>query len=280
MRKILALLSASVALFPAAAAHASIHWGHSLPAAFRQSKARHKLVMVDFYTGWCYWCKQLDAKVYPLPSVERTLQQVIPVKLNAEKDGIAYAKKYNVTGYPDVLFLNSRGTVVGQIGGFEPAPAFIADVNRFSKNYQQLQQMPALRAELAKQPSNAGLISRMAMLYAKTNQLSAASALLARLEKTDPHNKTGMQAPLLQKIADAHQSAGQYSEAIALFQKSLAVANTPYEKAYAHISIASCYLQQNQPDKAVPQLKATAAVPNCPPDILQNAQLALKQISH
>lgn len=54
-----------------------------------------KLVIVDFYTDWCGWCKKLDAETYKDPEVAALMNKYFyPVKFDAEsKDTVAFANK-------------------------------------------------------------------------------------------------------------------------------------------------------------------------------------------
>jgi len=107
-----------------------IKWSNSYSLAVAEAKSQHKIIMIDFYTDWCEWCKQLDTDVYPDPDVIKAVSKLVPVKLNAETDGASLAAKYGVTGYPTIVFLNSDGTLISQIVGYEDAGQFAADVNK------------------------------------------------------------------------------------------------------------------------------------------------------
>ena len=93
--------------------------------------AAGKLVMYDFYTDWCGWCKKLDAEVYPQADVQKAMQAFEFRKVNAEGDSAsrALAAKYNVTGFPTIVFVDSKGTEIHRITGYEPADQFAAEVN-------------------------------------------------------------------------------------------------------------------------------------------------------
>jgi thiol:disulfide interchange protein len=107
-----------------------IVWAKGYTAAVAEAKAQHKLVMVDIYTSWCEYCKQLDQNVYTDTNVIRAIQQVVPVKVDGEKEGLDLANKYNIQGYPTILFLNPDGTLVSEIDGYEEPDQFISDLNK------------------------------------------------------------------------------------------------------------------------------------------------------
>ncbi len=112
---------------PGASAKAdALPWSHDLTTAMTRAGSQNKLVMVDFYTDWCTWCRRLDETTYADAGVQSALQGVVLVKLNAEKDGRSEATKYRVDGYPTVLFLNAQGAEVGRIPGYLPPGQFLA----------------------------------------------------------------------------------------------------------------------------------------------------------
>ena len=130
----------------------ALPWERDLSSALARAGSENKIVMVDFYTDWCGWCKKLerttltDARVQRAldrfvgwcrrfdqntlsdSNVQRALERVVSVRLNAEKDGREAAERFRVDEYPTILFLDARGEEVGRISGyFEPGP-FLAEI--------------------------------------------------------------------------------------------------------------------------------------------------------
>jgi thiol:disulfide interchange protein len=92
--------------------------------ARREAERRHALVVVDFYTEWCGWCRVLDRTVYPDPDVRRQLDRAVFLRLDAEGEGADAARRFRIDGFPTIVFVDPRGTEVGRIRGFYPAPQF------------------------------------------------------------------------------------------------------------------------------------------------------------
>ncbi|MDO6435450.1 thioredoxin family protein [Flavitalea sp. BT771] len=94
-----------------------------------QAAARHdhKMIFIDVYTDWCGPCKYMDKFIFTNPSVGGKYNtQFVNYKLNAEKgEGVELAKKYNVTAYPTLLFLNSNGYLVHKVIGEKEVVPFI-----------------------------------------------------------------------------------------------------------------------------------------------------------
>ncbi len=103
----------------------AINWISSWPEAQKRASADDKLIMIDFYTDWCTWCKVLDQKTYPDPAVVKLAAGIVSIKLDAEKKpGSELAKKYQVSGYPAIVFVDKNGRSVGLIDGYYPPNEF------------------------------------------------------------------------------------------------------------------------------------------------------------
>ena len=101
-----------------------IKWAASYAAAQKQAKATKRLIMVDVYTDWCGACHHLDDTTYKDRKVIQLSQRFVSVKINAEKGGEAFAKKYKIEGYPTILFLDASGKEVKRLLGAYPADEF------------------------------------------------------------------------------------------------------------------------------------------------------------
>src|ERR1700722_9195026 len=108
----------------AATDSSGLQWTHDLKQAKEDAKAAQKYVLVDVYTDWCRWCKELDKTTYQDSNVIQLLNKsFVCVKLNAEteKQGRQARTEYKVEGFPWILVLNPDGTLRGKIGGYEKA---------------------------------------------------------------------------------------------------------------------------------------------------------------
>lgn len=99
----------------------------SFDAAIAQAKKAKRVVMVDYYTDWCGWCKVLDKKTYSDANVGKyATSDFVSLKINAEKgEGIALAKKSKVQGFPTIVFYNGDGEEVHRVVGYQEAEKFL-----------------------------------------------------------------------------------------------------------------------------------------------------------
>lgn len=95
--------------------------------ALQLAKKENKLIFLDIYATWCGPCKQLKAKTFSNTEVGKFYnQKFINVAIDGEKgEGIELASKFNVRGYPTLLFLDKNGTIVTRTGGYHNSEEFI-----------------------------------------------------------------------------------------------------------------------------------------------------------
>lgn len=105
----------------------------------QKAKTQNKIVMIDFVTDWCIWCKHLDMRVYNNKEVvDYATAHQVNWKTDAEKEGKDLAKKYNVTGYPTLVFVDADGNEIDKIVGFYPAPDFLEMVKKINNRQSTL----------------------------------------------------------------------------------------------------------------------------------------------
>ncbi len=225
-----------------ASAHSSsIGWKRAYGAATTAAKSSGKLIMIDFYTDWCEWCKKLDADTYPAPAVVQQSEKFVPIKLNAEKDpdGIRLAKKFGVNGYPTVLFIDGNENLVYKVVGYAPPKEFAESMSKASTIRHDRSKY---KAELKADPKSFDGLVGMSGIDASTGDLKRA---LAKSVNAVPTGVTGAKRGKLldayNAVGDGYQNANQFDKAIAFFSKAIDPKFST-QTAYARISIAVCYL--------------------------------------
>lgn len=106
-------------------------WFEGDMAAVRAAAAeRGTLVMIEFYTDWCSWCRRLNTDTFAKSEVRELLAGLVAVRVDAEKEGRELARQYGVDGYPTIVFTDASGEEVDRIVGFLPPERFVAEVVR------------------------------------------------------------------------------------------------------------------------------------------------------
>lgn len=88
--------------------------------AMKQAKSSGKLIFIDVHTSWCGPCKEMAATTFKDEEVGALFnERFINLKIDAEEhaDGPSIAKKYGVTAYPTLLFVDASGKLVKKIIG-------------------------------------------------------------------------------------------------------------------------------------------------------------------
>ena len=91
---------------------------------------RETLVMMEFYTDWCSWCRRLETETFTDSRVVAVLEELVPIRVNAEGGGEDLARRYGVDSYPTIVFVSPDGHEVDRILGYLPPQAFIEQTER------------------------------------------------------------------------------------------------------------------------------------------------------
>lgn len=92
-----------------------------------KAKKEKRMIFLDCYTSWCGPCKWMEKNVYNNDTVAGFYNSnFICMKIDMEKgEGFDLAKKYNITSYPSMLYLNAMGEVLHRTCGASMAKDFI-----------------------------------------------------------------------------------------------------------------------------------------------------------
>ena len=91
-------------------------WLTSLDQALLKAQEENKPVIVDLYTDWCLYCKDLENKIFPAKDVALELQKFVAVRINGDESRDVVAK-FSVRGYPTILLLDKNGNFIDKITG-------------------------------------------------------------------------------------------------------------------------------------------------------------------
>ena len=88
-----------------------------------EAAAQKKMMLVDFYTDWCGWCKEMYKTTFRDSAVVAFLNEhFVPLSIDAEKGlGITVAMKYRVSAYPSYGYFTHDGRLIMKSVGYAPA---------------------------------------------------------------------------------------------------------------------------------------------------------------
>jgi tetratricopeptide (TPR) repeat protein len=178
----------------------------SLQVVFAKAKSENKILMVDVFTDWCKWCIELDNKVYSNPEVYNFANaHQVNYKIDAEKgEGIEFAKKYKVTGYPTVLFLDGNGNEVDRIIGYYPEKEFFANMKDYNAGKNTFAD---LKKRLEKDPNDIPATLSMAEKQMALGNNDEAKKLLNKIIEIDPQDLSGKADKAKYDLASLSDSA-------------------------------------------------------------------------
>lgn len=104
----------------------TFHQG-SWDEVLKLAKKENKMVFLDISASWCGPCKMLKANTFPNQEVGKFYNaNFINVAVDGEKgEGVTLARKYKISGYPSLLFINPEGKIIAQTAGYRNPEQFI-----------------------------------------------------------------------------------------------------------------------------------------------------------
>ena len=127
-----------------------------LVAAQAEAERRDTVVMLEFYADWCNWCRRLETDTFSVPAVRRELEEIVSMKMDAEKDGADLAHQFGVDSYPTMVFLDPAGNEMDRILGYLPPDLFLRRIERIRAGDTFL----ACLRQLEEDPGNVDAIER------------------------------------------------------------------------------------------------------------------------
>lgn len=96
--------------------------------ALELAQKEEKLIFVDCYAVWCGPCKRMAAQVFPdIRAGEFFNANFINLKWDMEKGkGLEFRKKYPVSAFPTLYFIDPQGEVVVSARGARDVPGLVA----------------------------------------------------------------------------------------------------------------------------------------------------------
>ncbi|HEY5122488.1 MAG TPA: thioredoxin domain-containing protein [Ignavibacteria bacterium] len=185
----------------------------------QKAKQENKLLMIDFYTDWCGWCKKLDLEVYSEKNVAEfaNLNQ-INWKIDAEKgEGPDVTKKYDIKVFPTIIFVDGEGNEIDRIIGYRPAKEFLETMKEFNRGENTKSSLQKILNENLDDPT---ANFKMGMKVLKNGDADIAKGYFKQVVKSDPGNNSGFTDDAEFELAKMEQTPEKIIEFIKLNPES------------------------------------------------------------
>ena len=245
-----------------------INWQKNFGHAKSLATKSGRLIMIDFYTDWCGYCKKLDQTTYLDATVNQAATKIVAVKVDAEREGRQLATKYEVGSFPTMIFIHPDGTEYGRITGYVSPAYFISDLQKSLKTSKEV---GALDTKVTKQQADLASITKLAAFYADHNSPNSLR-LLQLAERMDPTNLSGKMGYVWQRTGVAFAKQSQLDRGIVFFRKTLKYSKMPIELANAHYSIGLCDSIKKNKKGAISEMRMASAIAGCPLELKQHAE--------
>ena len=172
-----------LALYPVVEQHGKLPWFEgSYEEALLHAEASGRIVFVDFWTEWCGYCKRMDREAFSREDVVAEMGDVICVSVDAESEaGSALAKRFGVSGYPTMLFLDADGGPRDAVVGYVREEVFLGELRRIKQGQDTIGALEArLEADAADLDARFGLLEKLAAFNAEA-ELAEQRRAIARL---------------------------------------------------------------------------------------------------
>lgn len=163
------------ALAPSLAAGDGIPWTERPVEALQTARSNGRPVLVDLWAVWCTPCLLMDQTTYRDPGVLRLVDSFVPLKIDVDVQG-AFADRYEVAGYPTVLFLDGEGRELSRLTGLVEAPELIRRLETIRAGYTAY-------LEAADRPDDPEALLATALYLMDADNPDGASARLRRARR-------------------------------------------------------------------------------------------------
>lgn len=252
MKKVIALLCLLLALRMGAIAHADgLPWIGSEKDAAAQALATGKPELLYLHADYCIWCHVMDETTFRDSRVRLLATQYVLCKLNGDREGKSYLKKFAVEKYPFQAVLDSSGALMAKAPDYMDADkyAHVLAVNLPAENIARLE------AAQTSKPGDSETLALLAVLHAERGETEAAARSLAALSTLTPSPPSDLvtaanHAAGLDDIAHGNDAA-----AIPCLQKAAASSTDPREAVALRFLLSECWTRLHKKPEAITELE-------------------------
>ncbi len=223
------------------AAQGSLPWERNLEGARRKARAQHRALLVDFWAGWCHWCRELDATTYRDPAVVKAAAAFVAVKVDtegslAERQASA---DFRVATLPTVGFLSPAGRPILFVESFEGPEQFRTTLEKAA---EAAARVLAWEDALARDGRDAAALAGLGTHLFEQRRREESRKLLERARTHDLGRPPAERRKTRILLAALQRDARRYRQAEELLQEAIALPPAgPAEDADALFALGEIY---------------------------------------
>ncbi len=199
----------------------------------------------------------------------QTAAQVVPLKLNTEKDGRELAAKYGVQGLPTILFVDATGKKADGWSGYLPPDEFRTKLNQVT-----LATLMQAQADLRKNPGDGKAAGELALAQSVRGEFEAAEESLQTAVKNAASGPNVGRAFL--NVAENHRANKRLDAAIKAFKEADRTGREALIRAHAKLRLMECYETTGDKAKKREVARALSKLEGAPPEYVEAARKALE----
>ena len=217
------------------------------------AKSEGKPLIVDYYTDWCKYCKQMDTITFVDPDVVAWINEnVVFAKINCEDENgekTEFAKSQGVMGYPTLALYNSDGEEIDRDVSFIEPEKFVEIFDDFLNGKNTLEYF------LKKLESKSDIENNWAVAnkYRWRGETKLAEKYFNTIIEMDPVDKEDKTSESLFALADMKRREKVYDSAIERYERLIDKFPASPLTADAVIYIAICHRETSDTAKAIAQ---------------------------
>lgn len=220
MRRVIGWLGSLVlvsAIVIGAPSIGAIKWEKSYDQALKLAAKTDRIVMIDFYTDWCGWCKKLDQTAYKDKAVIEESKNLVCLKIDSEAQ-TAVSQKYGIESFPTIVFTDSTGAEVLRSEGYLEPVDFLAAIKKAVKNDRDFHEA---QERVKQNPQDVEASYLLACACYDRKKLKEGEEYMQKVLTLDAENKRGHTPELYMRAGLAHGMSRDFKRAIELFSRGV-----------------------------------------------------------